>query len=58
MYSITQSPTVAIDLAHAMQDEKRRHPASTRRRRPARHSGRRAPSPWPWVWARRHAVLV
>jgi hypothetical protein len=59
MYSITNSPGMALDLAHAIQDESRRHPATTRRRpTTARPSRRRAPSPWPWVWARRQVVSV
>lgn len=39
MYSITQSPTMAIDLAHAIQDEHLRHAPTVRRtpKRPARH---------------------
>jgi hypothetical protein len=57
MYSITQSPALALAVARAIQDEKRRHPATTPRRPKARHGGRR-PAPWPLVWARRHAVAV
>jgi hypothetical protein len=58
MYSITNSPGMALDLAHAMQHESRRRPATSRRRPTARPSRRRAPSPWPWVWARRQVVSV
>ncbi len=56
MYSITGSPAVAVDLAHAIQDEHFRQ-ARPARRRPkrlsARPDGRRQ---WTSPWSRRPAV--
>jgi hypothetical protein len=54
MYSITNSPVLAVDLAHAIQDEHLRHARSNRRtpKRP-RTEGARRPHWWPsGPWAR------
>jgi len=47
MYTLTTSPGIALDLAHAIHDEHRRRASSTRRkpRQPTAHSGK--PHWWP-----------
>jgi|1186.fasta_scaffold10728_4 hypothetical protein len=60
MYSITNSPGMALDLAHALQHEHRRQAGPTRRtpKQPKVESDRKA-SWWPTrPWTRRPAVLA
>ena len=60
MTLITQSPGLAVDLAHAVIDEHLRRAASTRRapKRPPRRAGAKTRS-WPTrLWTGRPAAAV